>query len=323
MLRVTVIILGNKLGVMNIKPLPPLNSLVAFEAAARYLSFTQAARELSVTQGAVSRQVRLLENYLGKALFERSTRAVALTPTGSQYYQIVAQSLGDISQATRDIWRWQGEGRVTVATTQAMAALWLLPRVNEFQQRYEEIDLRILATDQVQDWQQLDCDIALFYCRQPPTHLRVTPLFPEQVFPVCSPLFLSQCAWQTAADLLSTKLLHLESVNSDWIDWAEWLTHMGLDNVQPRHHTSMNNYPMLLQAAASGQGMALAWSALVDDYLQGGALVRPLDLVMDTPAHFCMLEPPQRYEVPESVQIFRDWLQQQLPALPSEHPAYT
>ena len=118
---------------MKIKPLPPLNSLVAFEASARQLSFTLAAEELNVTQGAISRQIRQLEEYLGKAMFTRANRSINLTPTGLQYYQSVSHSLLDIAQVTGEVKKWQGEQKITVATTNAMAALWLLPKVAEFQ----------------------------------------------------------------------------------------------------------------------------------------------------------------------------------------------
>jgi len=96
---------------MKIHPLPPLNSLVAFEAAARHLSFTLAAHELNVTQGAISRQVRLLEDYLGKTLFERTTRSINLSPTGSQYYETVRDALTQVAQATGEIRHWRGRNR--------------------------------------------------------------------------------------------------------------------------------------------------------------------------------------------------------------------
>lgn len=153
---------------MKLQPLPPLNSLVAFEAAARHLSFTVAARELNVTQGAVSRQIRLLEDYLGTALFVRTTREINLTSTGSQYYESVRDTLQQIARATAGVRHWQGAQQVTVVTSTAMASLWLLPLVSEFQRQHEEIDLRIIATDQVEDFSRLDCDLALYYCSTPP-----------------------------------------------------------------------------------------------------------------------------------------------------------
>ncbi|TDH99330.1 LysR family transcriptional regulator, partial [Acinetobacter baumannii] len=150
---------------MKIKPLPPMNSLIVFEAAARHLSFTKAANELNVTQGAISRQIRQLEEYLGKELFLRANRNISLTPTGLQYYQTIYSALLDVAQATAEIKKWQGEHQITVATTNAMAALWLLPKVAAFQQNNEGVDLRILTTDNISDLHKMDFDLALFYCR--------------------------------------------------------------------------------------------------------------------------------------------------------------
>ncbi|MBL1377620.1 LysR substrate-binding domain-containing protein [Zobellella iuensis] len=299
---------------MKLKPLPPMNSLIVFEAAARHLSFTLAASELNVTQGAISRQIRQLEDYLGKALFVRASRSITLTPTGLQYYQTVYRALLDVAQATGEIKKWQGEQQVTVATTNAMAALWLLPKVASFQQQHEEIDLRILATDNIVDLRRLDCDLALFYCRVPPAEMKVTPLFPEEVFPVCSPDYLARLGeCHSPEEIFGKTLLYLDESQRDWLNWPEWFESVGLPVTAPRNRVNINNYPMLLQAAINGQGIALAWGSLVDDYLQSGALVRPVDTVLRTQASFSMLEPQGRGLVPASVKLFRSWLLEQLP----------
>lgn len=299
---------------MKIKPLPPMNSLIVFEAAARHLSFTLAANELSVTQGAISRQIRQLEEYLGKDLFVRANRNISLTPTGMQYYQTIYRALLDVASATGEIKKWQGEQQITVATTNAMAALWLLPKVAVFQQQHGEVDLRILASDQVTDFRRLDCDIALFYCRLPPAEMQVTELFPEEVFPVCSPAYLERNNNGTSPEeLFSRTLLYLDESQRDWLSWQEWFEQVGWSPITPRNRININNYPMLIQAALNGQGIALAWGSLVDEYLESGALVRPVDTVLRTPASFCMLEPLNRGVVPNSVKTFRSWLLEQLP----------
>jgi LysR family glycine cleavage system transcriptional activator len=300
---------------MKIKPLPPLNSLVAFEAAARHLSFTLAAHELSVTQGAISRQIRQLEEFLGSALFTRINRHIHLTTTGLQYYQSISNALIDIASVTGDVKKWQGEHKVTVATTNAMAALWLLPRVAAFQSEHEEIDLRILASDSIHDLRRLDCDIALFYCRTPPLNMKATPLFSEQVFPVCSPSYLARIGSPTTPEgLFSKTLLFLEDSHTDWLDWEEWFAVVNLPPFQPKNHININNYPMLLQAAINGQGIALAWASLVDSYLESGALIRPVSHTLSTASSFSLLEPVGKGVIPNSVRLFREWLLKQCPA---------
>lgn len=298
---------------MKLKPLPPMNSLIVFEAAARHSSFTKAANELNVTQGAISRQIRQLEEYLGKELFIRANRNILLSPTGAQYYQTIYSSLLNITQATAEIKKWQGDHQVTVATTNAMASLWLLPKVAGFQ-RSEEIDLRILTTENFQDLYKMDFDIALFYCKVPPVGMQTTMLFPEEVFPVCSPGYLEQFKdSQNQIQIFEKTLLYLDESQKDWINWNEWFTAVNLPIVKPKNRININNYPMLLQAAINGHGLALAWGSLVDDYLKSGALVRPVDTVLRTHASFCMLEPLDRGVIPSSVKHFRMWLLEQLP----------
>lgn len=304
---------------MKIKPLPPMNTLTMFEAAARHQSFTQAAKELNVTQGAVSRQVRQLEEYLGKDLFIRANRTIALTASGAQYYQSVHAALINVAQATGEIKKWREDHQITVATTHAMAALWLLPKVASFQKE-EAVDLRILATDNIVDLDSIDCDLALFYSRMPPTDMQATPLFAEEVFPVCSPDYLAQFGGDHSLEkIFSGTLLNLDESQKDWMTWPEWFHSVGHTMVVPKTKVNINNYTMLLQAAINGQGMALAWGSLVDDYLKNGALVRPIDTVLRTPEKFYMLEPLGRRNTSTTVVKFRKWLLQQLPdALGSE-----
>lgn len=299
---------------MKIQPLPPLNSLVAFEAAARHLSFTTAANELNVTQGAISRQVRLLEEYLGKSLFERTTRSMSLTPTGSQYYETVRSALLELASATGEIRHWRGAQQITVATSTAMASLWLLPKVAEFQRDHEEIDLRIIAHDHVKTFSRLECDLALYYCRSNPSDMHATPLFKEEVFPVCSPGYLAKHPQLRSIDQLADcTWLWLEDSQRDWIGWQEWFERLGSKAQEPKHRVNINSYSMLIQSALSGQGIALAWSNLVDNHLQTGNLVRPIEASLTTEAQFCLLEPLGRATPRPSVKLFRAWLMEQLP----------
>ena len=299
---------------MRIQPLPPLNSLVAFEASARHLSFTAAARELHVTQGAISRQIRLLEEYLGETLFDRSTREVNLSNVGSGYYDIVQGLLKQLATATGEIRRWQGARQITVMTSSAMAALWLLPRVSDFQRLNEDVDLRIIAYDHVKDHARLDCDLALYYCSTPPKNMVVTPLFAEEVFPVCSPAYLAKYPHIHDIDqLASATWLSLDDPQRDWIGWPEWFDYQGYAPRTPRHRVNINSYSMLIQSALSGQGVALAWSNLIGDHLDTGALVRPVPNILRTDAQFCLLERPASSGNHSLVRHFREWLLQQVP----------
>lgn len=299
---------------MKISPLPPLKSLVAFEAAARHLSFTRAADELNVTQGAISRQVRALEEYLGKPLFTRATRSVNLTMVGLQYAQAVRSSLTDIASLTSEVRSWRSMQQVTVATSSAMASLWLLPKITAFQQQLEDVDLRIITLEQVRDLDRIEFDIALFYCHLPPSSMRATTLFHEEVFPVCSPSYLERHGpIGNPEALLNCTLLSLEDADVDWISWKRWFSEVGAEAGPSRRRLNINSYSMLVQAALMDQGVALGWGQLVDDYLLSGRLVRPMETVLKTKARFCMLEPTQTPSRHASVRAFQQWLLETIP----------
>jgi DNA-binding transcriptional LysR family regulator len=299
---------------MKISPLPPLNSLVAFEAAARHLSFTLAAEELHVTPGAISRQVRSLEEYLGKALFTRANRNVRLTPNGLQYAQAIRASLMDIASTTEDIRSWRGQQQITVATTSAMASLWLIPKISAFQRDHEDIELRIVALEQLRDLARVEWDIALYYCRTPPAGMRATTLFYEEAFPVCSPAYLERYGpMESPESLLNYTLLSLEEADEDWMGWKQWFTGVGVVLAKPRRRLNINSYPMLIQAAILDQGIALGWGQLVDGYLASGQLVRPMETVLRTEARFFLLEREDSPSRRSSIPRFREWLLDTIP----------
>lgn len=298
---------------MKQRPLPPLNSLVAFESAARQLSFTRAAHELSLTQSAISKSIRQLESYLGSPLFVRDKRALALTPTGMNYYEVVHQSILQISLATRDIVQWQGEQQVTVMTSNAMASFWLLPKIGEFQDNHPDIELRIMSTDSMSNVRFSEFDVALFYCRTPPEGLAATPLFYEAVFPVCSPSYKEKISpLITPEDLLRGTLLSLE-VNEEWISWADWCKESIPNYAGSKTRSiNMNNYLLVIQAALNGQGIALGWEHLVDDYLNSGLLVKATDQRLVTQSQFYMIEPKLESRPKVGVEQFKQWLLTQI-----------
>lgn len=298
---------------MHIKPLPPLNSLIAFESAARHLSFTLAAQELNLTQSAVSKAIRQLESYLGRPLFVREKRSLSLTPTGISFYGVVHQSLQQISVATRDIVQWQGEQQLTVMTSNAMASFWLLPKIGEFQDQHPEVDLRLMSTDSIKNVRFSEYDIALFYCQTPPPSLNAIPLFNETVFPVCSPSYKEKMPpIDRPEDLLKATLLSLE-LNEEWITWTDWCNEFIPDFADRKARTiNMNNYLLVIQSALNGQGIALGWEHLVDDYLNSGLLVKATDSRLVTQSQFYLLEPPLDGRPKLGVEKFKNWLMTQI-----------
>lgn len=270
--------------------LPPLATLVVFESAARLASFTRAANELNVTQGAVSRQVRALEEHLGKPLFRRAHRAVALTPTGRHYALAVRVALGQIADATRAVRSPRDRLPVTLGTTTAMASLWLIPRLARFREQQPDIDIRVLAADRPAEFAAEDVDLALYYARDGESR-GGRRVLGEECFAVCSPAYLKSCGpMRTAADLLRNTLLVMEGDLPGWLNWHEWFRRLGERDDEPRHSVRVNSYPLLIQAAVAGQGIALGWRYMLDDLLESGALVRPIAASLPGPGAFWLFE---------------------------------
>src|SRR5258706_7429640 len=167
------------------RDLPSLDLLKGFEAAARNLSFTKAAAELFVTQSAVSRQVKTLEEQLGVALFRRHHRDLRLTEAG----QTLFKTSGEVLRLLRDVAGRLGAraaGMLTVTTTVSFAALWLVPRLNDFRRAHPGIDMRLAATNEIQDLEREGIDLAIRYCTPNAAGADAVRLFGELVFPVCS-----------------------------------------------------------------------------------------------------------------------------------------
>lgn len=295
---------------MKIKPLPPLNSLVAFEAASRHLSFTRAAEELSVTQGAVSRQVRQLEDYLGVTLFVRDTRNLRMTDSAAHYYEAVRNALQEISESTAGILQRGNDEQVTVITSYAMATFWLLPRYQEFQTEFPDVDLRIVSVNSFNDVASFEYDLALFFRAKPPRDMQSTALFGEKAFPVCSPVYLEKNPLLADPKNLSQATLLTLEESEDWVRWRDWFTQNELETGSSNRRILMNNYPLLIQAALNGQGLALGWERLVDDYLDSGLLVRPVPMELSTTSQFYLMQPKNKRPTKQGVGLFSEWLMQ-------------
>ena len=168
-------------------PLPSLNGLRAFEAAARHLSFTRAAAELNVTQTAISHLIRRLEEQLGIPLFVRRNRALALTREAQAYLPAVSSAFEDLRRATARLRRPERDGLLTVSTTASLAAKWLVTRVAAFQDANPGIEVRITTSAHLVDFEREEVDMAVRYGRGNWPGLRTDWLMAEDMFPVCSP----------------------------------------------------------------------------------------------------------------------------------------
>ncbi|MGE4248066.1 MAG: LysR substrate-binding domain-containing protein [Parvibaculaceae bacterium] len=295
------------------KSLPPLHSLIAFEAAARLSSFSAAAQELNISQAAVSQQIRTLEENLNLTLFDRTHRTVQLTPAGRNYQHTVAMALEHLAMATRDLRVTRGRVRLTVAADQSMAWMWLAPRLAHFQENHPSISVRLVASDLESDCLVNTVDVALIHGDGKWPGRQATLLFAEEVYPVCSETYLKSApALASPRDLAMHRLLHLEDDHWNWMNWRMWLTENGVDLAAERDGLTVNNYPLLIEAAKKSQGLALGWNGLVDAELAQGALLRPLAQSVSTRFGYYIVWPEQE-RLPDPVQCFLTWTLAQIP----------
>src|SRR3954467_2706243 len=190
--------------------LPALNALKAFEAAARYESFTRAAEELCVTQGAVSHQVKALEQELGVKLFNRERQRLVITQAGREYLAVIRDALDRIALGTERLVQRQTSGALTISTSPDFAAKWLVYRLGNFAEAHPEIDLRVSAAMHHVDFAREDVDLAVRHGDGAWPGLDVTRLCTEQLFPVCSPKLISgRKRIAQPSDVLKFPLLHL------------------------------------------------------------------------------------------------------------------
>jgi len=300
------------------RKLPPPNSIFAFEAAARHQSFTRAARELNVTQTAVSRQIKILENHLGLPVFRRVRRSVQLTGEGKRLHEAVAAGLDHIAEVVNDLQQTDGRPHLTLATTLAFSSFWLIRRIPDFRARFPEIELRIITSDANLDLLAEGIDIAVRYGSGKWPGLSATRIFAAEVFPVCSRSLLDSFPIRTPHDLLNAPLLDQEVPDKSWLNWASWLQQVGVGARKLKRLLTFNNFAFLIQAAIDGQGFALGWTPYVNELLELGKLVRPIEtVVLPTDAYYLIA--PLRGENPNAA-VFSRWISEQAAAVDSRRP---
>ncbi len=252
-----------------------IGPLRAFEAVARLLSFRAAAEELHLTQSAISRQIQALEEEVGSTLFLRGTRHVELTADGRTLQGAVTAALPRLDQGVRQIRQRRGRKVVNVTTFASFASLWLLPRLEAFQREHADIDIRVSAQDQIVTMDDSEFDLALRYTERPPAGAE--RLFGEQLTPVASPSLLARLTLIQPADLAQHTLAEEDShnVGPEALSWRRWLREQGLPQLEPQRWLYLNFTYQQVQAALSGQALALARLGLVGDALRRGDLVEP------------------------------------------------
>jgi DNA-binding transcriptional LysR family regulator len=296
--------------------LPPLDPLIAFEAAARLLSFTRAGEELHLTQAAISQQIRSLEESLQVKLFTRSHRAVQLTNEGREYQHTVAAILKQLAGATMDIQNVEFAQQLVIGCDQSFASQWLSPRLSQLRQLMPTVTLRIIASDDYNESLGSEVQVAVMHGDGLWPGFQTLRLFDEEVFPVCSPEFDHELAQQDWISwLLQAPLIDLADSHWNWMNWRLWLGGNNIDQPLANRNLQLNSYPLVIDAACAGHGVALGWRHLVDDLIANDQLVRPVEQSLKTDlGYYCICR--DNLENDANVVRFRNWLQQQfgLPA---------
>jgi LysR family transcriptional regulator, glycine cleavage system transcriptional activator len=283
--------------------LPPLNALRAFEASARRLSFRAAADELGVTQGAVAQHVRGLEASLGVKLFQRLPRTLALTDEGRAYVTHIRRAFETIREATLAL---RPEPlRLTISITSTFAAKWLLPRLPDFTEANPLIDLRILASESLSNFQSDGVDIAVRQGRPPfGPGLTVDFLFAQEIVAVCSPKLLPRGANALdPAALKSHALLH--DTHNLWPEFIEKV--LGIAAAPEAKGLRFNQTGLAIDAAISGQGIALVSKFLVEADLSAGRLIQPFIATMRGGRDYYVVA-PRKQRHPGPTETVRRWL---------------
>ncbi|ALK30690.1 LysR substrate-binding domain-containing protein [Burkholderia plantarii] len=283
--------------------LPPLNALRVFDVAARRSSFSAAADELCVTHGAVSHQIRVLEDWFGKRLFVRHAAGVRLTAAGESLHDAAGHALGTLESRCAEIAGRAAFAEIVLGAPGSFLANWLIPRFERFEAAYPAIRVRLQTSAALADLQSQAVDALIVSGRDWPRQFEVTALLEERIGPVCAP------DWPHRLDaprrLVGQALLHTRSHPQAWREWAaaQGLDATGFDGGRQFDHLSL-----MLEAAAARLGVAVAPALLVEREIVGGRLVAPLGFVACGGAFaFCTLRGRQA----EGLATLRDWLKQE------------
>jgi LysR family glycine cleavage system transcriptional activator len=288
--------------------LPPLNPLRAFEAAGRLRSIRKAADELSVTPGAVSRQVQILETYLGSLLFRREPREIVLTPEGERYLASIALHFDGIREATQKLTGQRSIEIVRIRAYTTFAIKWLIPRLSSFHAENKSTEVRLTTSVEAVDFERENVDGAIRLGDGNWAGLEVDRLIANELVPLCSPALKRRAALKKVGDLAGQTLLH-SLVRPD--DWRYWLEAVGAKGIDPYAGPKYASTALAYQAALEGQGVMLAQKALFAEDVRARRLVQPFGPPLDRGEFtYYFVYPRNRLRNP-AFRRFRVWLLEQ------------
>lgn len=292
--------------------LPPLDSLKAFEASARHLSLNRAAEELCVTKGAISYQIRKLEDNIDCALFKRSVRQVYLTDAGQKLLKTTQKLFAEMEQTINKLTQTDNEFDVSIAASTYVAVRWLSPRIAQFNLQHPNVSIVFQHSVNSDEFKLQDVDIALRWSkcdgRSDPNRLLEMPM---SLFPVCSPALIDKLKLSSSDKKLSASDISSPSFESIPILcedrrldlWQEWYGKQPVPLTNPRRVIADAN--VRTQAAIDGQGWTLA-DSMMQHELENGTLIAPFKDQLQGYG-YVLMSAPSRY-LNQKVKALQSWL---------------
>ncbi|MBI3230813.1 MAG: transcriptional regulator GcvA [Burkholderiales bacterium] len=290
----------------DFRRLPNLAALRAFEAAARHQNFSHAAEEIHVTHGAISHQVRALEEDLGLALFVRNGKKLTITSEGSAFADVIRQALTEIAQAADGLRQQQNHMRLGVTALPSFAARWLSPRIGQFIEQYPNLEVSLQSSNALANFQRDGVDIGIRFGAGQYPGLITEHLLDDYYYPVASPHYNGGHLPTTIHELEHAHLLRCSGE-----PWVPWFRLAGSNFPEPTSGLVFQDSAMLAHAAVDGQGIALGRHSIVQSDIASGALIRLFDINLAASSSYYLVYPPHALAKPQ-VAAFRHWLLQQI-----------
>ena len=294
--------------------LPPLNGLLAFEAAARHENFARAAEELNLSQATVSHRVRMLEKKLGYTLFERLPRGLKLTESGKAYLPSIRKAFEQIFASTSGIFGRKQFGSLTVRAPVSYTALWLSPLIDGFLKTYPGIDVRLISSiwaDAISK-DDIDIDLRLGFGNWP--DCQTEKVYTDKVVPVCAPSMIKKFPKirNSILQINTHSLIHVMGIEDLWMKYFEF---SGVNYSSNRHDIRVDSALSALEIASSSHRIGLLQTKFLDRYIESGRLCIISDLEMEIEQSIYLVTSNiNDREKPEAL-LFKDWLfSQQGPA---------
>ncbi|SFU43153.1 transcriptional regulator GcvA [Pseudoduganella namucuonensis] len=281
--------------------LPNFSALRAFEAAARHQNFSRAADELHLTHGAISHQVRALEEELGTRLFVRNGRHVTVTADGLRFAQVLGKAFADIAAGADALRPDHGCQRLSISAIPSFAARWLAPRLGRFIDLHPGVEVLLQASGHLEDLERAAIDIGIRFGRGRYPGLVAQRLMGDIYYPAVSPSYRGGALPRTPAELAQATLLRSNE------PWTPWFRAAGLRLPEPSGGVMYEDLSMLIRSAVDGDGVALVRHVVAMQEIASGQLVRLFDVATPSPDDYYFVSPPAAADKPQ-VRAFRTWM---------------